>query len=240
LDLLCSAYFAKQRKISERRCNQSTIYWAIWDLHGRSSPAFGADHIWPGRFTGTQTAGRPGVTIEEVIVTGSNIPTAEEGGAEPGGYLSRRRHREIRVRNTADLLTNCRQEMGSTVNQNIANGGDGSRHTQSAWLLPKALVLIDGKRAAIIGGTGFLSGIAGVDINLIPFPMINTLTSEGWRLCCLWQRCGGRCVQHLFKTQIPWSGIGGSIGNTNLGSSRRTRARDVDDCRHGEMIRPIS
>ena len=30
-----------------------------------------------------QTTGRPGVTVEEVIVTGSNIPTSEEVGPNP-------------------------------------------------------------------------------------------------------------------------------------------------------------
>jgi len=30
-----------------------------------------------------QTTGQPGITIEEVIVTGSNIPTSEEVGPNP-------------------------------------------------------------------------------------------------------------------------------------------------------------
>ena len=29
---------------------------------------------------------------------------------------------------------------------------------------------------------------------------------EGWRVGYLWQRCGGRCDQYLFDTQVPWSG----------------------------------
>src|SRR5436305_14909015 len=46
-------------------------------------------------------------------------------------------------------------------------------------LLPEeTLVLIDGKRAAIIGSGGGVAagaspGLTGVDINLIPFPMID-------------------------------------------------------------------
>jgi iron complex outermembrane receptor protein len=76
---------------------------------------------------------------------------------------------KLSVRNSTDLLTNLPQEMGSTVNQNIANGGDGSVVPNLRGLLPKeTLVLIDGKRVAITGLGG-----AGVDINLIPFPMID-------------------------------------------------------------------
>ena len=33
--------------------------------------------------------------VERVIVTGSNIPTAEETGPEPGGHVSASRHREV-------------------------------------------------------------------------------------------------------------------------------------------------
>src|SRR4026209_228514 len=36
-----------------------------------------------------RTAGQPGVTIEEVIVTGSNIPTSEEVGPNPVLTLNR-------------------------------------------------------------------------------------------------------------------------------------------------------
>jgi outer membrane receptor for ferrienterochelin and colicin len=81
-------------------------------------------------------------------------------------------------------------------------GGNGSVIPNLRGLLPKeTLVLIDGNRAAIIGsGGGVAAGafpnVAGVDINLIPFPMIDHL--ERWRLGHLWQRCGGRCVQYLF------------------------------------------
>src|SRR5207247_1746460 len=113
---------------------------------------------------------------ERVVVTGSNIPTAEEVGPNPVDAYRIEDIEKLGVRNTTDLLTKLPPEMGSTVNQNIANGGDGSVIPNLRGLLPKeTLVLIDGKRAAIIGGGtgGFFPGIAGVDINLIPFPMID-------------------------------------------------------------------
>src|SRR6266516_4146985 len=113
--------------------------------------------------------------MERVIVTGSNIPTAEEVGPNPVDTYRTEEIEKLGVRNTTDLLTKLPQEMGSTVNQNIANGGDGSVIPNLRGLLPKeTLVLIDGKRAAIIGGGGGAGpGTAGVDINLIPFPMID-------------------------------------------------------------------
>src|SRR5947207_5247458 len=115
--------------------------------------------------------------VERVIVTGSNIPTAEETGPNPVDTYRREDIQKLGVHNATDLLTKLPQEMGSTVNQNIANGGDGSVIPNLRGLLPKeTLVLIDGKRAAIIGGGGAgISGpgTAGVDINLIPFPMID-------------------------------------------------------------------
>src|SRR5439155_535784 len=113
--------------------------------------------------------------VERVIVTGSNIPTAEETGPNPVDTYRREDIQKLGVHNATDLLTKLPQEMGSTVNQNIANGGDGSVIPNLRGLLPKeTLVLIDGKRAAIIGGGGGAGpGTAGVDINLIPFPMID-------------------------------------------------------------------
>ena len=99
-----------------------------------------------------QTTGQPGVTIEEVIVTGSNIPTAEEVGPNPVDTYRTEDIEKLGVRNTTDLLTKLPQEMGSSINQNIANGGNGSVIPNLRGLLPKeTLVLIDGKRAAIIG-----------------------------------------------------------------------------------------
>ena len=153
--------------------------------------------------------------MERVIVTGSNIPTAEELGPNPVDTYRPQDIEKLGARNATDLLTKLPQQMGSTINQNANGvaGGDGSVIPNLRGLLPKeTLVLIDGKRAAIIGSGGGVAagaspGVAGVDINLIPFPMIDHIDiSEGWRLGYLWQRCGGRCVQYLFETQIPWSG----------------------------------
>ena len=56
--------------------------------------------------------------VERVIVTGSNIPTAEEVGPNPVDTYRPADIEKLGVRNPTDLLTNLPQEMGTTVNQN--------------------------------------------------------------------------------------------------------------------------
>jgi len=118
---------------------------------------------------------------ERVIVTGSHIPTAEEVGPNPVDTYRPEDIEKLGARNATDLLTKLPQEMGSTINQNAngVGGGNGSVIPNLRGLLPEeTLVLIDGKRAAIIGSGGGVAagaspGLTGVDINLIPFPMID-------------------------------------------------------------------
>src|SRR5438105_3770494 len=110
---------------------------------------------------------------ERVIVTGSNIPTAEETGPNPVDTYRTQDIEKLGIRNATDLTTFIPQEAGGTVNLNIGNGGDGTINFNLRGILAKeTLVLIDGKRV----GSGSLGGAgisAGVDINLIPFPMVD-------------------------------------------------------------------
>src|SRR5712675_1933895 len=99
-----------------------------------------------------QPVSQPGVTIEQVIVTGSNIPTAEEVGPNPVDTYRPGDIEKLGVRSTTDLLITLPQEMGTTINQNWSGPGDGSVIPNLRGLLPKeTLVLIDGRRAAIVG-----------------------------------------------------------------------------------------
>src|ERR1700758_3624834 len=111
--------------------------------------------------------------VERVIVTGSNIPTAEETGPNPVDTYRPADLEKLGIRNSTDLLTNLPQEMGTTSSQNANAGGDGTVIPSLRGLLPKeTLVLIDGKRVAIAGIGGVVTATsstpAGVDINLIP------------------------------------------------------------------------
>jgi hypothetical protein len=51
-----------------------------------------------------QTTGQPGVTIEEVVVTGSNIPTSEEVGPNPVDTYRREDITRLGVRSATDLI----------------------------------------------------------------------------------------------------------------------------------------
>ena len=84
-------------------------------------PAFGADHIRPGSFTDAPTADRSGVTIEEVVVTGSNIPTSEEVGPNPVDTYRREDITRLGVRSATDLIQKLPAATGSAINENVAS-----------------------------------------------------------------------------------------------------------------------
>src|SRR5205823_7315021 len=62
-----------------------------------------------------QTVGQPGVTIEEVIVTGSNIPTAEEVTPQPVYILNRDLISQLGVRNATDLVLKLPMVTGVSI-----------------------------------------------------------------------------------------------------------------------------
>src|SRR5438132_6795124 len=169
---------------------------------------------------------------ERVIVTGSHIPTAEEVGPNPVDTYRPEEIEKLGARNATDLLTKLPQEMGSTINQNAngVGGGNGSVIPNLRGLLPKeTLVLIDGKRAAIIGsgggvGAGASPGVAGVDINLIPFPMIDHIDILKNGASAIYGSDAVTGVFNIFlKHKFRGLEIGSSVGNTNLGSSNDAR-----------------
>src|SRR5213595_2216214 len=165
---------------------------------------------------------------ERVIVTGSNIPTAQEVGPNPVDTYRPEDIEKLGARNATDFLIKLPQEMGSTINQNAngVSGGDGSVIPNLRGLLPKeTLVLIDGKRAAIIGGGGGAGpGTAGVDINLIPFPMIDHIDILKDGASAIYGSDAVAGVINIFlKHKFRGLELGGSIGNTNVGSSNDAR-----------------
>ena len=163
--------------------------------------------------------------MERVIVTGSNIPSAEEVGPNPVDTYRPADIEKLGIRNSTDLLTNLPQEIGATVNQNAANGGDGAVIPSLRGLLPKeTLVLMDGKRVAIggFGGAPIVSGSgpAGVDINLIPFPMIDHIDILKDGASAVYGSDAVAGVINIFLLhKFRGLEIGGSYGNTNLGAS---------------------
>jgi iron complex outermembrane receptor protein len=169
---------------------------------------------------------------ERVVVTGSNIPTAEEVGPNPVDTYRPEDIEKLGARNATDLLIKLPQEMGSTINQNANGvaGGDGAVIPNLRGLLPKeTLVLIDGKRAAIIGsgggvGAGASPGVAGVDINLIPFPTIDHIDILKDGASAIYGSDAVAGVFNIFlKHKFRGVEMGSSIGNANLGSSNDGR-----------------
>jgi len=158
--------------------------------------------------------------VERVIVTGSNIPTAEETGPNPVDTYRPGDIEKLGIRNATDLTTFLPQQSGATTNLNIANGGDGTVQFNLRGLLAKeTLVLVDGKRVAFgsLNGVGF-SG--GVDINLIPFPMIDHIDILKDGASAVYGSDAITGVVNFFLVhKFRGLEIGGSYGNTNLGAS---------------------
>src|ERR1051325_8269158 len=158
--------------------------------------------------------------VQRVIVTGSNIPTAEETGPNPVDTYRPADLEKLGVRNTQDLQTFLPQEAGGTVNLNIGKGGDGTVQLNLRGLLPKeTLVLVDGKRVAF-GSLGVAGISQGVDINLIPFPMIDHIDILKNGASAVYGSDAIAGVVNFFLVhKFRGLEIGGSYGNTTLGAS---------------------
>src|SRR2546426_1918535 len=168
----------------------------------------------------SREADRRVATVVEVIVTGSNIPTAEEVGPNPVDTYRPADIEKLGIRNATDLTTFLPQEAGGTVNLNIGNGGDGTVQFNLRGLLGKeTLVLVDGKRVAF-GSLNTVGLSGGVDINLIPFPMIDhiDILKDGASAVYGSDAVAG-VVNFFLVHKFRGLEIGGSYGNTNLGAS---------------------
>jgi iron complex outermembrane receptor protein len=153
--------------------NQLCICHAGWSIVGiwllLVSATFGQEAASTSREADPRVA-----TVVEVIVTGSNIPTAEEVGPNPVFILNRDLIDKSGERTTADLLkiqpiTNA----NSVPVQNNANAVGGPTGAASVSLrgfdAQATLVLIDGRRVAPYPGSGFF------DLNTIPFAAVQSI-----------------------------------------------------------------
>src|ERR1700730_9996572 len=158
--------------------------------------------------------------VERVVVTGSNIPTAEETGPNPVDTYRPQDIEKLGIRNATDLQEFIPQAAGGTLNLNIGNGGDGTVQFNLRGLLPKeTLVLIDGKRVAY-GSLGLAGFSGGPDINLIPFSMIDhvDILKDGASAVYGSDAISG-VVNFFLVHKFRGLEIGGTYGNTNLGGS---------------------
>jgi iron complex outermembrane receptor protein len=167
-----------------------------------------------------ETAASSIAELERVIVTGSNIPTAEETGPNPVDTYRPSDIEKLGIRNPQDLRTFLPQEAGGTANVILGMGLDGTVQLNLRGLLPKeTLVLVDGKRVAF-GSLGIAGFSQGVDINLIPFPMIDhiDILKDGASAVYGSDAVAG-VVNFFLIHKFRGLEIGGSYGNTNLGAS---------------------
>src|SRR5262249_34045731 len=126
-----------------------------------------------------QTASQPVATTVEVIVTGSNIPTAEEVGPNPVDTYSRIDIARLGVRSATDFVQKLPVATGASINENTNIIGDGRTEIDLRGLFSKeTLVLQDGLRLAPDGFAGhnvdldfFFGG--RVDLNMLPFGLID-------------------------------------------------------------------
>src|SRR5438477_7332341 len=219
--LLCVVFFSTRRRVSrEELLSKRLCFWcAGLSIMGivllPASISFGQETA-----STSQEANRSVATVVEVIVTGSNIPTAEEVGPNPVDTYRPADIEKLGIRNATDLTTFLPQQAGGTTNLNMGNGGDGTVQFNLRGLLAKeTLVLVDGKRVAL-GSLNAVGFSGGVDINLIPFPMIDHIDILKDGASAVYGSDAITGVVNFFLVhKFRGLEIGGSYGNTNLGAS---------------------
>ena len=173
-----------------------------------------------------QTAGEPVATTFEVIVTGSNIPTAEDVGPQPVDTYRREDITRLGVRSATDLVQKLPMVTGPSFNDNSNIIGDGRTEIDLRGLFAKeTLVLQDGRRLATDGFAGYNVGrnfsfTPTVDLNLIPIGLIDhiDILLDGASAVYGSDAIGGVFnvwLIHKFRDVEVYS----SYGNTNLGAS---------------------
>jgi len=108
----------------------------------------------------------PGEAVaERVIVTGSNIPTAQEQASIPVTTYTAQWLQKSGANTPVEGLRQLPTFVGNAATENDSNGGDGTANINLRGIGPEnTLVLINGRRAAL--GNGF------PDVNLLPLSAI--------------------------------------------------------------------
>ena len=173
-----------------------------------------------------QTAGQPATTMVEVIVTGSNIPTAEEVGPQPVDTYRSVDIERLGVRSATDFVQKLPIATGASINENVNTIGGGQTEIDLRGLASKeTLVLQDGRRLAPNGIAGFdiaLNSFFGgtLDLNLFPLGLIDHIDILKDGASAIY---GSDAVGGVFNVWLIHRFRGleiyASYGNTNLGAS---------------------
>ena len=151
-------------------------------------------------------------TAERVVVTGSNIPTAEEVGPNPVDTYRRDDITRLGVRTPTDLVLRIPASTGSNTTENNTNGGDGSTRISLRGIDPKeTLVLQDGRRLTY-------AGTASIDFNQFPLGLIDhiDILKDGASPIYGTEAVAG-VVNVFLIHRFRGLEVYGSYGNTNLG-----------------------
>src|SRR5947207_6295634 len=162
--------------------------------------------------TGGTAAATTEATAERVVVTGSNIPTAEEVGPNPVDTYRRDDITRLGVRTPTDLVLRIPASTGSNTIENNTNGGDGSTRISLRGIDPKeTLVLQDGRRLAA-------AGTASIDFNRFPLGLIDhiDILKDGASPIYGTEAVAG-VVNVFLIHRFRGVEVYGSYGNTNLG-----------------------
>src|SRR5438067_3189448 len=169
-----------------------------------------------------QTAGEPVATTFEVIVTGSNIPTAEDVGPQPVDTYRRDDIFRLGARSATDLVQKLPVASGISINENVNNNGDGHVEIDLRGIGPReTLVLQDGRRLAPVGFAGEIGlSCATVDLNLVPLGLIDHIDILKDGASSIY---GSDAVAGVVNVWLIHKFRGleiyASYGNTNLGAS---------------------
>jgi iron complex outermembrane receptor protein len=162
----------------------------------------------------------------EVIVTGSNIPTAEEVGPQPVDTYRRVDIERLGARSVTDFVQKLPVATGPSTNENVNSLGDGRTDIDLRGLGAKeTLVLQDGRRLAPDGFAGYYSDLNAffggtVDLNLFPFGLVDHIDILKDGASAIY---GSDAVGGVFNVWLIHRFRGleiyASYGNTNLGAS---------------------
>jgi iron complex outermembrane receptor protein len=159
--------------------------------------------------------------VERVIVTGSNIPSAEETGPNPVDT-----YRPADIEKLASQCNGPNNFSATAVGRNNEsehangpNGVDGTVQFNLRGLLAKeTLVLVDGKRVAFGSLTGSGSAEAWTLTDSVADDRSHRYL-EGWRSAVYGSDAITGVVNFFLIHKFRGLEIGGSYGNTNFGAS---------------------
>jgi iron complex outermembrane receptor protein len=174
-----------------------------------------------------QVAGQAVATAVEVIVTGSNIPTAEEVGPQPVDTYHKVDIERLGVRSATDFVQKLPTVTGPSINENVNTLGNGQTEIDLRGLGPKeTLVLQDGRRLAPDGFARYtvaLNSFFGgtVDLNMFPIGLIDHIDVLLDGASAIY---GADAVAGVFNVSLihrfqNHAEVYFSYGNTNLGAS---------------------